>query len=86
MPGSSLCEGSDSIGLLKTQHQLPGWILSRPLDDFVKTILSIAIIVRTGGLVEVEVNQIVVRNRLFSQEVIQSLQTLDLYVLEVSLR
>ena len=60
MPRSSLCKGSDGIRSPESKDKFSGWVALSPLDDLVKTIFPVSIVVSTGSLVEVKVDEIVI--------------------------
>ena len=84
MPGASLSEGSNRVWLLESQNQLSRRVGFSPFYYFVETIFPVAIIIGTGGFVEVEVDEIVVGNSLLSHELIQRFQALHLNMFEVA--
>ena len=85
MPRSSLCKGSDGIRSPKSKDKFSGWVVLSPLDDLVKTIFPVSIVVSTGSLVEVEVDQVVIGQCSLLDEIIHCIKTLHLYVFEITL-
>ena len=85
MPRASLSEGSNRIRLLESQNKFSRRVGFSPFYYFVETIFPVAIIIGTGGFVEVEVDKIVVGNGLFSYQLIQRFQALHLNMFEIAL-
>ena len=85
MPRSSLCKGSDGIRSPKSKDKFSGRVALSPLDDLVQTIFPVSIVVSTGSLVEVEVDQVVVGQCFLLDEIIHCIKTLHLYVFEITL-
>ena len=86
MPRSSLCKGSDGIRSPKSKDKFSGRVALSPLDDLVKTVFPVSIVVSTGSLVEVEVDQVVIGQCSLLDEVIHFIKTLHLYVFEITFR
>ena len=86
MPGTSLSEWSNRVWLLESQDKLSRWVRFSPFYHFVQAVFPVAIIIGAGGLVEIEVDEVVVGDSLFSYELIQRFQALYLNMFEVALR
>ena len=85
MPRSSLCKGSDGIRSPESEDKFSGRVALSPLDDLVKTIFPVSIIVSTGSLVKVKVDEVVIGQCSLLDKVIHCIKTLHLYVFEITL-
>ena len=85
MPRPSLCKGSDGIRSPESKDKFSGRVALSPLDDLVKTVFPVSIVVSTGSLVEVEVDQVVIGQCSLLDEVIHRIKALHLYVLKITL-
>ena len=85
MPRSSLCKGSDGIRSPESQDEFSVWVVLCPLDDLVQAILPVSIVVSTGSLVEIEVDQVVICQCSLFDEVIHCIKTFHLYVFKITL-
>ena len=86
MPRSSFGKGPDGVRSSESKDEFSGWVALSPLDDLVQTVFPVSIVVGTGGLVEVEVDQVVIGQGFLLDEVIHGSKTLNFYVLEITLR